>query len=134
MGGFFFRAMNAPAYIGNGGAARGCAGQNGRVNALAKSKRVARRSNHAPTKQRMRWPYENARFGVLKNNNQKKDGIARIGLFGAIGAISRLLRRYQRQTKNGRWDAPAKNGDGGTARGCAGENGDGHGDGMRQPR
>ena len=46
----------------------------------------------------MRWPYENARFGVLKSNNQKKEGIARIG-FGAIGAISRLLRRYQRQTK-----------------------------------
>ena len=56
----------------------------------------------------VRWPYENARFGVLTSKNQKKEGIARIG-FGAIGAISRLLRRYQRQTKQ-------------------------IGDGMRQPR
>ncbi len=46
------------------------------------------------------WPCENARFGVLKSNNQKKEGIAQIG-FGAIGALSRLLWRYQRQTKNG---------------------------------
>jgi hypothetical protein len=56
----------------------------------------------------VRWPYENARFGVLKSNNKKKEGIAWIG-FGAIGAISRLLWRYQRQTKQ-------------------------IGDGMRQPR
>ena len=70
----------------------------------------------------MRWLYENARFGVLKSNNQKKEGIARIG-FGAIGAISRLLPLSAPNQADRRWDAPAKIGNGGAARGCAGQNG-----------
>ncbi len=57
----------------------------------------------------MRWPYENARFGVLKATIKikKKEGIARIGFWRYRRNKPLALALSAPNKADRRWDAPA---------------------------
>jgi hypothetical protein len=102
------RRGDALAKKNDGGTARGCAGQKER---WWHGDLIMHRPNKECQNRRLsrgvRWPYENARFGVLKSDNKKKEGIARIGFWRYRRNKPLALALSAPNEADRRWDAPA---------------------------